>query len=340
VSRWYHAPDDNTVTVALGPHDDLTFGASIYDQDWRTHERVFVATRSIPSRDVTPGRYTIRDGQIELTVLIDVIVGPEAGDKPDLIITDVTSHGGQLRIHVFNNAAALENRDIDVNLVRISTNEQIAFRTWENVSIPSGGERVLQSADLTLEPYDLRVIVDPENAIDETDASNNIFETPVVMQVAFASLTAPLWTCEGWAQRYAEAWFHFSVGYGPSEEDVYWVAHRERYPDSGVVRWINGDNRFTRWSLADLERFTFTFEMPAGDNLYILIRGYEQDSSSNQLMGTIRAAYHPFANYGAQEATYSEDSTGVGECNEWLHPRGDNLSRRSFVARWDISRIH
>jgi hypothetical protein len=179
----YSGPEVNYVTVELGPDDDLTFGGLVMDVDSDNPDDVLFEGRHSPLRasEITPGRrYIIEDRNMELEVVVDLLVGPEVGPHPDLTITNVTAHepSGQLRIHVFNNAADLIHEDIEVNLVRISTNEQIDLLTWEDVSIPSGGGRILQSSSLTLEPRDLRVIIDPDNAIEEMDERNNIYETP------------------------------------------------------------------------------------------------------------------------------------------------------------------
>ena len=339
VSPWYSSPTQNTVTVPLGAYDDLTFGGVIYDQDWRVYQEVFLGSYTIPASEVAPGRYTIRDGQFELTVLLDVLVGPEAGEQPDLTITDVTEIEGQLRIHVFNNAAPLENRDVEVNLVRISTNEIIDTRTWENVTIPSGGERYLQSAEVVMEPYDLRVIIDPDNQIEEMNERNNIFETPVMMRVEFTGLRVPGWPCEGWLHQNAEVWFLLSVGYGPSPDEVSWVGHRVRHPASGIIHWNRNDWPPPIWSLDGQARYTFDFEMPAGENLYFYLTGYEQDGSSNDSMGHIEATYRPSANYGARPDVYNEWSTGPGttECDAW-EPFGPEYF--GFEAWWRITRLH
>jgi hypothetical protein len=333
----YRAPDHNTVTVELGPDDDLTFGGVIYDQDRRMYQEVFHDSHTLPAGEVAPGRYTIRDGQFELTVLIDVLVGPEAGDKPDLTITDVTEIEGQLRIHVFNNAAPLENRDVEVNLVRISTNEIIATLTWGNVTIPSGGERYLQNLELDMEPYDLRVIIDPANRIEEMNEGNNIFETPVMMRVEFTGLRVPNWPCESWCNRYAEVWFLLSVGYGPSRDESYWVGHRVRHPESGIIRWDGIQLPHPTYSLEGQERYTFEFEMPADENLYLILSGYEQDGNSNDSMGHIVVEYGPSANYGARPEDYHARSSGLGttECDVWM-----SSSYFGFEAWWRITRVH
>ena len=197
-STWNYAPSVNYVEVELGPREALTFGANIRNDD---NGMAFAGDAYVPAGEIVPGEYVVYDNGINMTVLIDVLVGPEAGGAehlPDLIITDVTTEpeSGQLRIHVFNNAADLIEEDIAVNLVRISNNQQIDLLTWTDVTIPSGGFRILQYHEAITEPYDLRAIVDPDNAIDETDDRNNIYETPVRIYVEFTQLRWGRAVCE------------------------------------------------------------------------------------------------------------------------------------------------
>lgn len=53
------------------------------------------------------------------------------------------------------------NQNVPVRLETLVSRAEIATLTWEDVTIPSGGERSFQSAELVREPYDLRAIVDP-----------------------------------------------------------------------------------------------------------------------------------------------------------------------------------
>jgi hypothetical protein len=75
-----YAPLITFVEVDLGPHDALTFSGSIWDDD---DNRVFYGSDEIRPGEIIPGPYTVVDRGIELTVLVDVLVGPEAGDRPD-----------------------------------------------------------------------------------------------------------------------------------------------------------------------------------------------------------------------------------------------------------------
>ena len=343
----YFAPESNFVTVDLGLGDDLTFSGVIYEQDNRTYGQAFNASDSISADDIRRGySRTIRDRQIELTVLLDVVSSYEAGasteaGRPDLTITDVDQHepSGQLRIHVSNNGGDLTNTDIAVALARISTNEMIGVHTWENVTIPAGEQRTLQSSSLVMEPGDLRVIVDPDNAIEETYEGNNIYETPVLMRVEFVQLGVPGYPCEGFLDQEGELWFLFDVGYGPSWDDANWVGYRVRYPESDYHELdTSSSSRWDPWNLEGPERYTFEFEMPVDENLYISIQGHEHDITREQSMGRIGAEYGPDANYGDRSDEYSSRSSGVGTeyCGEW---EGIGPTYFGFEAWWRITRL-
>lgn len=336
-----YAPSVNYLEVELSPREALTFGANIWKEGGG---RAFEGSAYIPAGDIVPGEYVIYDNGINMHVLIDVLVGPEAGGSehlPDLTISDVTAHeeSGQLRIHVFNNASDLVDEDISVNLVRMSTNEQIGVYTWENVTIPSGSMQILQSGTLTLEPYDLRAIVDPDNVIDETDAGNNIYETPVLIRVEFLRAFAPhcnetgcsIFDCD------SEHVFQVWAGYGPARSDVEWVGYNVRFPEHGEIRYCGRDpcDRDEDWSMAGNDRYTFEFEMPASDNLYVMVTGDEQDGPTNpDSLGVAQGEYMREMNYGADN-TYDVSHGRETPCDDaFCIPCHEGLT-----AWWRITRV-
>ena len=79
--------------------------------------------------------------------------------------------------------------------------------------------------------------------------------------------------------------------------------------------------------------------MPAGENLYIMMDGYEEDWTTRQSMGRIFAEYGPGANYGDRSDEYSSRSSGVAteECVE-VEPVGPDYF--GFEAWWRITRVH
>jgi hypothetical protein len=92
------------------------------------------------------------------------------------------------------------------------------------------------------------------------------------------------------------------------------------------------------WSLEGQERYTFEFEIPVGENLYISILGHEHDITREQSMGSVVAVYGPDANYGGRADTYSSRSSGVGtqHCGEW---EGLGPEYFGFEAWWRITRV-
>lgn len=91
----HSAPESNSVVVELGPDDDLTLSGILYDTDWRGYSTVFDASETIANAHVAPGVVALSDGAITLDVLIDIIGGPGAGDKPDLMITGLSTQGNR-----------------------------------------------------------------------------------------------------------------------------------------------------------------------------------------------------------------------------------------------------
>ena len=121
-----------------------------------------------------------------------------------MVVTGVTREEttGQLRIHTFNNAADLVSENITVSIARLSTNEELLMETWNDLTIPSGSERILMSPEVVLDsPHDLRIMIDPVDAvlgdnIRETNELNNVYETPVRMRVQIHDWYIPNGPCE------------------------------------------------------------------------------------------------------------------------------------------------
>jgi len=339
------APDVTSLEVDLGPHDALTFSGSIWDDDGN---RVFYGTDSIRPGNIIPGPHTVVDRGIELTVLIDVLVGPEAGDRPDPVISDISlvPESNQLRIEVFNRAAFLESGAITIRAERLD-GELLDTITWPHLGIGSGEHHSLGTS-LVLESspiYDLRLILDPENTIEETEEGelNNIYETPVLMRVEFTELAA--YPCESFLSTSSEHWFLLWVGHGPSRSEVQWVSDRRRYPYSGTAEMdtyldTGGDDPdwFAHWypSEEDPARFIVEFEMPVDENLYVQAAGYEDDPLANDMLGSVYAEYGPEVNYGHREDTYRDQSPNQG-CDEGAPVGWDYFG---LEAWWRITRVH
>jgi hypothetical protein len=346
----YHAPESPVVTIELGPEDDLVIHGLIKDQDSdNANDTLFDGELSLEPHEIVPGRYTISDRNIDLHVAIDVVgvdmSGPPPDERPDLIISDVTEYGGQLRIDVYNAAAPLENQNITIRTERLMTGEVLDTTTWENVSIPSGGYQLLGHT-LVIEPYDLRLVLDPENQIVETTDGevNNVYETPVRMRVEFLELDAAkcnevcmLGNCD------ADYVFWVRAGYGHHFLSGAEWSGRSRYPVSGRVHrcgsagGCNMDVNDEDWILEGNERYTFEFDMPADQDLLIWAEGEEQDSLSlDDSMGDVKVAYGRDVNWGARPDEYYGRYDRAVDCDETNCigcPGG-------LSARWRITRVH
>jgi hypothetical protein len=340
-----YAPEINFVEVELGPHDSLTFGGNIWDDDGH---RIFDGSDSIRPGEIIPGPHSVVDRGIELTVLIDVLVGPEAGDRPDLVISDISlqPESNQLRVELFNRAAFLENGTVTIRAERLN-GELLDTSTWSNMSIGSGERQVLgTSLVLDSSPiYDLRLILDPDDVIEETEEGelNNVYETPALMRVEFTELAA--YPCESFLSTTSDHWFLLWVGHGPSRGEVQWVGDRMRYPWAGTLELdtyldVSGDDPdwFAHWHPSEDEpgRFIVEFEMPLDENLYVLAAGYEDDALSDDMLGSVYGEYGPEVNYGHRDDTYHERSPNQG-CDEGAPLGWDYFG---FDAWWRITRVH
>jgi hypothetical protein len=352
-----YAPSSSGLEVTLNSRQSLTFGASIWTEDGN----LFEGYDTIPAGEIVPGPYVISNNGIDLTVMIDVLVGPEAGGEdnlPDLVVTDVTQleDSRQLRIHVFNNAADLVGQDIPIGIVQMSSGEELFLETWENVTIPSGGSAILMSPEVVLDsPYDLRILLDPADpsegdSIRETNELNNVFETPVRMRVQINAFR--VWQpCESFLDFSQSAEFRFRV----------WISHRS--PDGEVTLvgerahpWVGvldyywgedeGSEHIGEWDLQDNERFNFEFDMPADHALMVRADTYEDDarraeegagSASDDYAGWILETYGREVNYGDSDGEYQIVGQGWHECHDGT-PLG--WDENTFLMRYSVTRIH
>lgn len=331
MSSPYRAPEHDWVTIELGPGDDLTFGAQVIDADsGNPSDTLFDARRTIPAEDVRPGRYRLWDRNIELAVQIDVVVGPEAGDVPDLAITDVDVHeeSGQLRVHVFNNAASMaEPADVTVAWTDQATGDVVDSITWEAVEIPSGGSRILQAGRDVDGIGGMEFVLDPDDDLPDGNRANNRFETPVTMRVEFLRVSGghcsesgcSIFDCD------REWRFAFWAGYGSATSDVVWVANNVRFPRSGELISCTHDICSWRaspdeaWTTAGDDRYSFEFEMPSADNLYVSASGTEVDVwTDDDQFGTSVQEYRPDVEWGAQSDPYQMPLVAWAPCDDAL----------------------
>lgn len=340
----YSGSTSSTVTIDLEPYQDLTFGGYVKDFDTNNEDdTLFEDERTLSHDEIRPGLFSIFSGNVNLTVLIDVIVGPEVGENPDLTITDVTQHedSGQLRIHVFNNASGMVGVDLPVRLERLD-GTHVLTQTWEDLSLASGGSAILMSSEVVMEASDLRVILDPDNAIVEENENNNTYETPVTMRVEFIRAWAPhcnecscsIFDCD------SEHVFQVWAGYGPDRREVEWVGYNVRFPRDDHLRACGSpctSDPDEDWYMEGDDRYTFEFEMPADELLYVMVTGHEKDNATNNdSLGYVLHSYNMDQNWGDSDDTYSDnygeeticDDANCSECHEGL------------TAWWRISRIH
>jgi hypothetical protein len=303
-----------------------------------------------------------------LTVCIDVLVGPEAGDQPDLVITDLTrtADSRQLRIHVFNRAASLEDEDITIRIERPSDGEVLDTATWPDVSIATGGHQVLGHPLVvdSLPVYDLRLVLDPENTIAEEDEDNNIYERPLLMRVEFQEIRTGHYLESN--LDHAEYVFWARAGHGPSVADIDWVGEPLRCPESSVFLSCVLEatcpipDTGGHFGLGG-EHYTLEFEVPASDNLYVSMWGHEVDPpgvdiliSAPDFVGEIFAEYGPDADHGdgggppsrmiAGDYSEGDAITTFRACCEGICDDIDCGLREEnhavFHTTWLVTRVH
>jgi hypothetical protein len=360
-----YAPDVNFVEVELEPFDYLVWVAHIEDDDGHT---IHSSRDEIPPGEIVPGCYTLEQGGVELTVCIDVLIGPEAGDRPDLVISDLTrtddSH--QLRIHVFNRSASLDDEDITIRIERPSDGEVLDTATWSDVSIATGGYRVLDH-DLVVDSfpiYDLRLVLDPDNAIEEEDEDNNIYERPLLVRVEFEEIRTGHHLESN--IDHAEYVFWARAGHGPSVAEIDWVGEPLRCPERSVFLYCVLEatcpipDTGGHFGLSG-DRYTLEFEVPASDNVYVSMWGHEVDPpgvdfliSAPDFMGEIFAEYGPDVAHGDGGGLPSRMIAGtcsegdpIPSCRACCEGICDDLdcglreeNHAVFHASWLVTRVH
>jgi hypothetical protein len=246
---------------------------------------------------------------------------------------------------VHNTAAPLENQTITVRTERMTSGEVLDTGTWPGESIPSGGHQLLGSS-LVVEPYDLRLVLDPDNQIVETTdgEGNNVYETPVRMRVEFLELDAAncnevcvLANCD------ADYVFWVQAGYGHHFLAGAEWRGRSRYPVDGQVHrcgnpgGCNMDVNDEDWILEGNGRYIFEFDVPTDQNLLVRAEGVEQDSLSlDDSMGDVRGSYGRDVNWGASPEPYHGLYDHGVDCDEG----GCSGCPVGLSARWRITRVH
>jgi hypothetical protein len=70
----YEASASRYATVQLGPEDDLTIGANIWDEDGQSYQWVFRASERIAAGEIATGSYAIEDSARETVLLYRIEV--------------------------------------------------------------------------------------------------------------------------------------------------------------------------------------------------------------------------------------------------------------------------
>ena len=316
----------NMVTVGLSTVSGLDVFAEIVDRDSRTRsDRIFYAHDEIAYEDLVPGRRTMRNSNITLVYSIELLHVPLMGlgeeapltpggsdltsiiasmstrrNRPDLTIGDVTmSEDGQLQIRIFNRG----NIDlVDTEIEILLASGGMTDRATYHHNIPAGlGITVPYRGGVGL--GGTRITVDPDDAINELSEENNTFTAPARMRVEFLRVWTPF--CAETATS-CDAGFIYRLwaGHGTDPNHVTWFAENVRFPVTGTRRqcnWGCSSSPADDWVMAGDPHYTFDFDVPDGENLYVMAKGIEKDGiTADDLLGSIRGEIQPDAELGGQ----------------------------------------
>ncbi len=266
---------------------------------------------------------------------------PHCPSLPDLVIGDVdyaSSGGGRLRVTVHNaGEGTLNNRTLALQSLLADGSRLYMDGWWPNVTLGPYESRTFDLSGVTESAYEqmragYSVIVNPERTIVESNYENNTFTTGTAVRVRFEPLEFFSERAgENQLQCRTEVHFNISLGHGSTAEDVEWT--EMRYPASGHLTFLvdhficPGEDPGPWLSTG----YFVEIEMPANENLYIRIEGWEEDSgaSDDDLLGEIIRVYGPGDNYGEGEYGWTESTGGY---NDDVEPNGG----LGFVARWRI----
>ena len=257
-------------------------------------------------------------------------------------MSSAPTDGGDLYIDLFNDAADLVDQDVTINLVQMETGEDLGTIT-RNITIPSGAI-VRIAAGMDIPPYDLRLTIDPDNTITETDAGehNNVYETPILIQVQFIDLDSGAGPCESFLDQVAEFRFRLRLGHRPPGGAVNWV-WENNYPWMGTADYNYRTGEYTNhiWDVSDDPFFIYEFEMPAADSLIVWGDGTEDDAglAADDYAGSFMESFGRDVNYGSRTNAYRSTSSGYLSC-----PDGSSLGWGSaedgISMRYIITRVH
>jgi len=338
----YYAPTTTTIIEALGPDESLTIGSKL----WGGYGLHFSGELTIPPEHIRAGLWELRKHGDKIIVRTDILASPELGGEeqlPDLSIAEIAFDDDMNRyaITVLNNGAALSHQNINIAMERIGDEEALGVLSWPDVSIPAAGRIILQQQPHhpTLEPRDLRAIIDPDNTIAEFDEENNTYEMPVRVRVQFTRIGLGEAPCESILNIGHEAEHVFFLWAGYTDNDGVFVPMRRfRYPPGSGTADVGVEQAtFTDlgWSMPD--DYAIKFDLPRDRQVVISAAGFEDDLGRrhNDYLGDINAEFGPEDNYGDSPRPYHEFSTHHS-CQDTGAPPGEH----NFHFWWQITRLH
>jgi hypothetical protein len=188
-------------------------------------------------------------------------------------------------------------------------------------------------------------VLDPDEAIPDENRGNNTFETPLRMRVEFL---------DAWGTHCSESgcsifdcdseWvFKLWAGYGPSDSDISWIAFHVRFPPSDDLVACSHDacmghaSADEDWVMEGDERYTFEFDMPAAQNVYVMVTGFESDFwTSNDPFASPLFQYPPRDSWGASSEPYTGYLVAESDCND---AACSECHEQAVRVRWRITRV-
>ena len=266
---------------------------------------------------------------------------PTCPQLPDLVIGDVQydpAGGGRLRVTVHNAGdGTLENRTVGLQSMLSDGSRLYLDGWWPNITLGPYESRTFDLSGVTESAYEqmrigYSVIVNPDHTIAEANYENNVFTVERTVRVRFEPLEFFSGRAgENQLQCRTEVHFNIFIGHGTSADDVVWT--ELRYPTSGHLTFLvdhficPGDDPGPWLSTG----YFVEVEMPANENLYIRIEGWEEDGSASDddLLGEIIRVFGPGDHYGEGEHGWTDSTGGY---NDDVEPNGG----LGFSARWRI----
>lgn len=356
----------NFVTVGLDSGDALNVYGTLWDWDSRNDsERIFRGRDEIAYEDVAPGRHTIRDNGIALTYSIELLPVPGAEEqaprvpvvsyltrliagasvnRPDLTISGVyTSDGGQLQIQVWNRGRGdLVDAEIGVAVESTGSGGDTTLSQRTVTASIAADESIMLNLDGLQAPSGARIVLDPQDNIDETREDNNDYRMPVRMRVQFLRAEAPFCneSDDPPLDPQAEQVFQVAVGHGPSGSAPDWLP-AQRFPDSGMLRACRREGCIgsgdPAWNLTPGHQYRIDLDVPANENLFVLVTGYEHDlDSAHDSLGQVFGSYAPTDNWGDAPEPYESWYGRPTTCDE----PGCVPCQQGLFARWRITRLY